>query len=153
MAEKQLAYMWYEEITSMSPYVLLAGHTDTASKLPWQHFIISQRTKQTARLLLPLRSYRQQELSSCWDGRPRQRKVGRKLGAAAAGGAGSRSNTMSTGPRPTSVPPWHPDPSSRLATIHQRYRQDRQTGQRSDSIGRTVLQTVAQKQSLYGLTV
>jgi len=37
------------------------------------------------------------------------------------------------------------DPSNRLATIHQRYRQDRQTGQRSDSIGRTVLQTVAQK--------
>jgi len=34
------------------------------------------------------------------------------------------------------------DPSNRLATVHQRYRQaDRQ---RSDSIGRTVLQTVAQ---------
>ena len=40
---------------------------------------------------------------------------------------------------------WHLDPSSRLATIHQRYRHDRQTGHRSDSIGRTVLQTVAQK--------
>ena len=40
----------------------------------------------------------------------------------------------------------HPDPSNRLATIHQRHREtDRQTGQRSDSIGRTVLQTVAQK--------
>jgi len=37
------------------------------------------------------------------------------------------------------------DPSNRLATINQRYRQDRQTGQRSDSIGRTVLQTVAPK--------
>jgi len=44
------------------------------------------------------------------------------------------------------------DPSNRLATIHQRHRQDRtdrQTGrqgrQQSDSIGRTVLQTVAQK--------
>jgi len=41
------------------------------------------------------------------------------------------------------------DPSNRLATIHQRHRQDRQTdrqtGQRTDSIGRTVLQTVAQK--------
>ena len=35
--------------------------------------------------------------------------------------------------------------SSHLATIHQRYRQDRQTEQRSDSIRRTVLQTVAQK--------
>jgi len=30
---------------------------------------------------------------------------------------------------------WHRDPSSRLATIHQRYRQTGQTGQRSDSIG------------------
>jgi len=39
---------------------------------------------------------------------------------------------------------FHLDPSNRLATIHQCYRQDR-TGQRSDSIGRTVLQTVAQK--------
>jgi len=42
-----------------------------------------------------------------------------------------------------------PDPSNRLATIHQRHRQDRtdrQTDrQRSDSIGQTVLQTVAQK--------
>ena len=39
---------------------------------------------------------------------------------------------------------WHLDPSNRLATIHQRYRQtDRQTRQRYDSIGRTVSQTVA----------
>jgi len=37
---------------------------------------------------------------------------------------------------------WHLGPSNRLATIHQRHRQ---TGQRSDSIGQTVLQTVAQK--------
>jgi len=38
------------------------------------------------------------------------------------------------------------DLSNRLGTIHQHRRQtDRQTGQRSDSIGRTVLQTVAQK--------
>ena len=42
---------------------------------------------------------------------------------------------------------WHLDPSKRLATIHQRHRQDRQDRQRSDSIGRTVLQTVAQKTS------
>jgi len=42
------------------------------------------------------------------------------------------------------------DPSNRLATTHQRHRQDRQTDsgdrtdrQRTDSIGRTVLQTVA----------
>ena len=40
---------------------------------------------------------------------------------------------------------FHRDPSNRLATIHQRHRQTGQTGQRSDSIGRTVLQTVAQK--------
>ena len=43
---------------------------------------------------------------------------------------------------------FHFDPCNRLATIHQRYRQtDRtdRTGQRSDSIGRTVLQTVVQK--------
>ena len=49
------------------------------------------------------------------------------------------------------------DPSNRLATIHERYREIGQTGQtgqdrtdrqRSDSIGRTVLQTVAQK-SIY----
>jgi len=37
---------------------------------------------------------------------------------------------------------FHLDPSNYLATVHQCHRQDRQ---RSDSIGRTVLQTVAQK--------
>jgi len=37
---------------------------------------------------------------------------------------------------------FHLDPSNHLATVHESYRQDRQ---RSDSIGRTVLQTVAQK--------
>ena len=42
---------------------------------------------------------------------------------------------------------FHLDPSNRLATIHQRYRQDRQTGQRSDSRGQTVLQMVAQKKT------
>ena len=42
---------------------------------------------------------------------------------------------------------FHFDPSNRLATVHQRRRQQTagQTGQWSDSIGRTVLQTVAQK--------
>jgi len=42
---------------------------------------------------------------------------------------------------------FHLDPSNRLATVHQLHRQDRtgQTGQQSDGIGRTVLQTVAQK--------
>ena len=37
---------------------------------------------------------------------------------------------------------FHLDPSNRLASIHERHRQDRQ---RSDDIGRTVLETVAQK--------
>jgi len=38
------------------------------------------------------------------------------------------------------------NPSNRLATLHQRYSQtERQDRQRSDSVGRTVLQTVAQK--------
>ena len=43
---------------------------------------------------------------------------------------------------------FHFDPSNSLAAIHQRYRQDRtdrQTGQLSHSIGRTVLPMVAQK--------
>jgi len=49
---------------------------------------------------------------------------------------------------------FHLDSSNRLATVHERYRQDRQDRQdrtdmtdrqRTDSIGRTVLQTVAQK--------
>jgi len=40
---------------------------------------------------------------------------------------------------------FHLDPSNRLATVHERHRQTGQTGQRPDSIGRTVLQTVAQK--------
>jgi len=39
---------------------------------------------------------------------------------------------------------FHLESSNRLATVHQRHRQDR-TGQRPDSIERTVLQTVAQK--------
>ena len=37
------------------------------------------------------------------------------------------------------------DPSNSLATVHERYRQTGQDRQRTDSIGRTVLQTVAQK--------
>ena len=43
----------------------------------------------------------------------------------------------------------HLDPSNCLATIQQHHRQDRQTDrQRSDSIGKTALQTVAQKTDL-----
>ena len=49
-------------------------------------------------------------------------------------GAGSPSNTMWPGPRPTCIPSFHLDPSNRLATIHERHRQDRQTGQVNGSI-------------------
>jgi len=44
---------------------------------------------------------------------------------------------------------FHLDPSNRLATVHEYHRQTDRTGQarqRSDSIGRTVLQTVAKNQ-------
>jgi len=103
------------------------------------------------------------------------RNVGGCCAPPFSGGIGSPSNRMSSGLRPTFVPSgilihpavwpqqtgqklgvcpsvagaeaylyakFHLDPSNRLTTIHQRYRQ---TGQRSDSIGRTVLETVAQK--------
>jgi len=47
-----------------------------------------------------------------------------------------------------------------MATIHQRHREDRQTGQteptdrqRSDSTGQTVLQTVAQKTELLTISM
>jgi len=44
---------------------------------------------------------------------------------------------------------FHLNPSNRLATVDQRQRQtDRTDRQRTDSIGRTVLQTVAQKQHI-----
>ena len=71
--------------------------------------------------------------------------MGRRLGAAVTplgGGAGSPSNTMWQGNRPTSVP------SGILiySTVWPQYTNvsDRQDRQRSDSIGRTVLQTLAQ---------
>jgi len=60
------------------------------------------------------------------------------------GGAGSPSNTMWPGLRHTSITSGiliHPT----VWPQHQRYRQTGQDRQRSDSIGRTVLQTVAQK--------
>jgi len=65
-------------------------------------------------------------------------------------GAGSPSNTMWPGRRPTCMPSFiliHPTvwPQCTNVTERQTDRQDRQTGQRTDSIGRTVLQTVVQK--------
>jgi len=45
---------------------------------------------------------------------------------------------------------FHLDPSNRLATVHQRYRRQDRTEQRSDSIRRTVLKTVAQNSKVTG---
>jgi len=81
--------------------------------------------------------------------------MGRKLGGLCpfgGGGAGSPPNTMWPGPKLTCMhAKFHLDPPNRMATILQRYRQterqtDRQDREPSDSIGRTVLQTVAPKQ-------
>jgi len=72
---------------------------------------------------------RWQQLSSSWDGGQfGHNRHGPKSGGCCAPfpvGSGSPSNTMWPGPRPTSV--LSPNPSNRLATIHQRYRQTRQT--------------------------
>jgi len=105
----------------------------------------------------------EQELSSCWDGRPfghnrhGPRFIRRRLacvckrwkkGAAVPLSVewnGSPSNTVWPGPMPTSVP----SGSLIQLTFWPQYTNvtDRQTGhsQRSDSIGRIVLQTVAPK--------
>ena len=70
-------------------------------------------------------------------------------------GAGSPCKTMWPGPRPTRVPSFiliHPTVWSQYTNVTDRQerqvRQTDRTGQRSDSIGRTVLQTVAQKLKL-----
>jgi len=78
--------------------------------------------------------------------------MGRKLGAVPlwGGGAGSSSNTMWPGPRPTCMPSfvlirltvW---PQCTNVTDRQTDRTDKTDRQRTDSIGRTVLQMVAQK--------
>jgi len=80
-------------------------------------------------------------------------RYGPKIGGAPpplGRGAGSPSNTMWPGPRPTCLPSfilirqtvW---PQYTNVKDRQTDRQDRQDRQRSDSTGRTVLQTVAQK--------
>jgi len=64
---------------------------------------------------------------------------GQKWEGAAVGGAGSPSNTVSPGPRPTSVPSGmliHPTIWPQYTNVTDR--QTGQTGQRPDSIGRTV---------------
>ena len=76
--------------------------------------------------------------------------MGRKLGAVPLleGEDGSPSNTTSPGPRPTRVPKSfiliHPTVWPQYTNVTDR-QTDRQDRERSDSIGRTVLQTVAQK--------
>jgi len=73
------------------------------------------------------------------------RKVGGGCCAPFRGGAGFPSNTVSPGTRPTCVyTKWYPDPSSRLAAIHQRYGQDRQDNGAVAS-GEPLLVTFAQK--------
>ena len=80
--------------------------------------------------------------------------MGRKWGLCPfrGGGAGSPPNTMWPGPRPTGVPSFvliRPTVWPQCTNVT-----DRQTGrtdrQRTDSIGRTVLQTVAQKNEMLG---
>jgi len=64
------------------------------------------------------------------------------------GGAGSPSNVMWPEPRPTSLPSGiliHPTTWLQYTNVTDR---TGQTGQRSDMIGRAVLQTVAQKPSI-----
>ena len=75
--------------------------------------------------------------------------MGQKLGGCCAsfGGAGFLSNTMWLGPRSTSTPSGiliHPTVWPQYTNIIDR--EDGHDRQRSDRIGRTVLQTVAQKQ-------
>jgi len=65
------------------------------------------------------------------------------------GGAGSPSNTIWPGPRPTGMPSFvliRPTVWPQCTNVTDR--QDRQTGQRTDSTGRTVLQTFAQKSEI-----
>jgi len=77
--------------------------------------------------------------------------MGRKLGAVRLLGEGSCMGPHLTQCGQAEAFPnakFHLDPSTRFATIHQRYRQTvqgRTDRQWFDSIGRTVLQTVAQK--------
>ena len=79
-------------------------------------------------------------------------RYGPKIGGAVpiwGRGAGSPSNTMWPGPRPTCVPSFvliRPTVWPQCTNVTDRTdRTDSQDRQRTDSIGRTVLQTVAQK--------
>ena len=80
--------------------------------------------------------------------------MGQKNGASVPlfqGSAGSPSNTMWPGPRPISMPSFiliHPTVWRQYTNVTDRQDRTGQNRQRSDSIGRTVLQTVAQKLKL-----
>jgi len=84
-----------------------------------------------------------QELISCWDGRPFGHN---RRWSKSGGGLLCRLRWGKLRPHVTQCvlaevylrTKWHVDPSKRFATIHQRYRQTGQTGQRSRSIGQTV---------------
>ena len=88
----------------------------------------------------------EQELSSCWDGNRARAKWAEKWRGCCApfhGGSWSPSNAMWLGPRPTYIPSGiviHPTVWPQYTNVT-----DRTDRQRSDSIGWTVLQMVAQK--------
>ena len=69
--------------------------------------------------------------------------MGRKLGAVSLWGGELGHNVARA--KAYLHAKFHLDPSNRLATVHERHRQTDRTGQRTDSIGRTVLQTIAPK--------
>ena len=67
--------------------------------------------------------------------------------------AGSPSNNLAAA-EACLLASFHRDPSDRFVTVHRRHRQTDTTDRlRSDSIGRTVLQTVAQKPYCWNLVV
>jgi len=77
--------------------------------------------------------------------------MGRKLGSVSLWGRGDLGPHLTQCGRGRGLPPakFHLDPSNRLATIYQHYMNTGQTArQRTDSTGRTVLQTVAKKSTI-----
>jgi len=103
-------------------------------------------------------------LTEIWNRRCWHQKAGifflifsQKMGINILGGplrksnrAGSPPNTMWPGPRPTSMPSFILiRPFGHNTPTLQSDRTDRQNRQRTDSIGRTVLQTVAQKRKIF----
>jgi len=94
----------------------------------------------------------EQVLSSSWDGRPfGYNKYGPKIGGAVPFGEGELGPRLAQycwgqGLPPCQFSSWSIQPFGYNTPTSQTDRQwDRQTGQRTDSIGRTILQTVTQK--------